>query len=62
MAGKPAYAVVQLSHLGKTHFPGDRIDEIIPEDIVEACVRRGEASYTKPKAEPDDVLSADADE
>ncbi len=59
-AGKPAYAVVQLSHLGKPHYPGDRIDEIIPDDVIAGCVERGEATYTKPKA-PQHEADVDVD-
>jgi hypothetical protein len=63
MAGKPAYAVVQLSHMAKPFYPGDRIDEAIPEDIIAGCVQRGEASHDKPKAaavvEQEPVVEAD---
>jgi hypothetical protein len=59
--GKPAYAVVQLSHLGKPHYPGDRIDEIIPDEIVAGCVERGEATFTKPKATRDQQPDVGAD-
>jgi len=50
-SSKPAFALVRLTFNppGARHVfePGDRVDEILPADVLAACVKNGEASYTK---------------
>lgn len=49
---RPAYALVRLSFnpAGGSYLfePGDRVDEILPADVLVACVKNGEVTYEKP--------------
>lgn len=42
------WPLVSLSHEGKPIPMDTDLREILPEVVVEACLRRGEASTTKP--------------
>ena len=52
---RPAYATVRLSFnpAGSPYVfePGDRVDEILPADLLATCIRNGEVSYDKPEAD-----------
>ncbi len=51
---RKAYATVPLSFhptgIGHRFAVGDELQEILPADVLAACIERGEASYDKPKA------------
>ena len=50
---RPVFAVTGLSFYppGRSFnfAPGDRVEEVLPGDVLRACIERGEASYEKPK-------------
>ncbi len=50
---RKAYAVVPLSFrpFGAAHHfkVGDELQDVLPADVLAACLERGEASYTNPK-------------
>jgi hypothetical protein len=52
---RPAYAVATLSFNPSGHKfvfkPGDRVDEILPADVLANLIRAGEATYDKAVAE-----------
>lgn len=50
---RPVYATTRLSFNpagAKFVFePGDRLEEILPADVLAACISNGEASYDAPE-------------
>lgn len=49
-ASKPAYvARTTLTHDGNDYVVGDRIDEVVPAEVIERLLDTGEVTQTKPK-------------